>query len=42
MKKNYENIEFLVTNVYIIIIIKYKYIKIYNYETYKGRKERRS
>ena len=42
MKKNYENIEFLVTNVYIIIIIKHKYIKIYNYETYKDRKERRS
>ena len=38
MNYNYENIEFLVTNVYLIIIIKHKNIKIYTMKLIKTEK----
>ena len=38
IKNFYENIEFLVTNVYLIIIIKYKNIKIYTMKLIKAEK----
>lgn len=37
-EKSYENIEFLVTNVYLIIIIKHKNIKIYTMKLIKTEK----